>query len=113
MPKAHNLILLIAVVFVACNYTIKIKDGSTAHERKQYDTAIPMLEKDFGRAKTRSEKGQLAYRIADSYRNTGRDEAALQWFAPGVPKQLWRRGAERAGIHLEKTGALPRSQRGV
>lgn len=81
MPKAHNLLLLIAVVFVACNYTIKIKDGSTAHERKQYDTAIPMLEKDFGRAKTRTEKGQLAYRIADSYRNTGRDEAALRWFA--------------------------------
>ena len=81
MPKAHNLLLLAAFLLAACNYTIKIKDGDMAHERKQFDTAIPMLEKEFGRAKTRTEKGKLAYRIADSYRNTGRDEAALKWYA--------------------------------
>ena len=32
----------------ACNYTIKIKDGRTAYERKQYAAAIPMLQKEFG-----------------------------------------------------------------
>lgn len=64
----------------ACSYTLKIKDGRSAAERKQYDTAIPMLESEFGRAKTRAEKGQLAYLLAESYRRTGRDESALNWY---------------------------------
>jgi len=81
MPKVHFLIFFAALLFAACNYTLTIKDGATAHERKQYNAAIPMLERDFGRAKTRAEKGRLAYQIADSYRNTGRDEAALKWFS--------------------------------
>ncbi|MEQ1746435.1 MAG: OmpA family protein [Saprospiraceae bacterium] len=80
MPTSKYL-LFATLVLAACNYTVKIKDGTTAHERKQYDAAIPMLERDFARAKSRTEKGRLAYHIADSYRNTGRDEAALRWFA--------------------------------
>jgi len=85
MPKikhanAFSLLSLIALL-TACNYTIRIKDGRTAYERKQYATAIPMLEKEFGRAKTRTEKGQLAYQIADAYRQNGRDEASLNWFS--------------------------------
>ncbi len=65
----------------ACNYTIKIKDGRTAYERKQYAAAIPMLQKEFGRAKTRTEKGQLAYQIAEAYRNNGQDATALNWYS--------------------------------
>jgi peptidoglycan-associated lipoprotein len=81
MPKAHYLIFFAALLLAACNYTVKIKDGATAYDRKQYAAAIPMLERDFGRAKSRTEKGRLAYKIADSYRNAGRDEAALKWFS--------------------------------
>lgn len=65
----------------ACNYTIKIKDGRAAFDRKQYAAAIPMLEKEFGRAKTRSEKGQLAYRLAEAYRLNGQDNASIKWYA--------------------------------
>lgn len=64
----------------SCTYTLKIKDGRTASERKQFDTAIPMLQSEFGRAKTRAEKGQLAYLLADAYRRTGRDESSLNWY---------------------------------
>ncbi|MCC6462398.1 MAG: OmpA family protein [Saprospiraceae bacterium] len=75
------LLLLGFLTLFACNYTIKIKDGSTAYDRKQYASAIPMLEKEFGRAKTRTEKGQLAFQLADSYRHKGQDEASLRWFS--------------------------------
>jgi peptidoglycan-associated lipoprotein len=47
MPKAHYLIFFAALLLAACNYTIKIKDGATAYDRKQYAAAIPMLEKEF------------------------------------------------------------------
>ncbi|MBL7795567.1 MAG: hypothetical protein JNJ90_03610, partial [Saprospiraceae bacterium] len=49
MPKAHYLIFFAALLLAACNYTVKIKDGATAYDRKQYAAAIPMLERDFGR----------------------------------------------------------------
>lgn len=72
--------LLTLLLFVACTYTLKIKDGRTAYERKQFAIAAPMLEREFGRAKTRNEKGQIAYLLGNAYERTGRDEKALQWF---------------------------------
>ncbi|TNE68391.1 MAG: flagellar motor protein MotB [Bacteroidetes bacterium] len=84
MPRSISTYLLIFVLTAlagACTYTIRIKDGRTAYERKQYDTAIPLLEKEFGKAKTRTEKGQLAFQIADAHRHNGRDAESLKWFS--------------------------------
>ena len=73
-------LLLWVLLACSCSYTLKIKDGSTAYERKQFATAVPLLEKEYPRAKTRKEKGQLAYLLGDSYRRIGQDEKALPWF---------------------------------
>jgi outer membrane protein OmpA-like peptidoglycan-associated protein len=78
--KLPLLLPLLLLLFFACNYTIKIKDGPTAYDRKQYAVAVPMLEKEYGKAKTRTEKGKLAYELAESYRRTGEDEKSLQWY---------------------------------
>lgn len=75
-----SLSLLLLLLFFSCNYTIKIKDGPTAFDRKQYAVAAPLLEKEFGKAKTRTEKGRLAYKLAESYRQTGQDEKSLEWY---------------------------------
>ncbi|MEO6758310.1 MAG: tetratricopeptide repeat protein, partial [Saprospiraceae bacterium] len=73
--------LLFALFFCgACSYTLKIKDGRTAYERKQFAVAVPMLEKEVAKAKTRVERGQLAYLLGDAYRRTGQDDKALDWF---------------------------------
>ncbi|MBK7938365.1 MAG: PD40 domain-containing protein [Lewinellaceae bacterium] len=68
------------VLWVCCTYTIKVKDGHTAYDRKQFSVAAPMLEKEIGRAKTRTEKGRLAFELAESYRRTGQDEKSLNWY---------------------------------
>lgn len=82
MHKNYPLPLAVALLCLvsACTYTLKVKDGRTAYERKQFATAIPMLQREYERAKTRSERGQLAYQLADSYRRTGQDEQSLEWF---------------------------------
>lgn len=64
----------------ACSYTIKIKDGRTAFERKRYNDAIPLLSAEIDRAKTRAEKGQLAYLLGAAYRAKAQDDKALNWF---------------------------------
>jgi peptidoglycan-associated lipoprotein len=82
-----KLMTLVAVICVygACAYTIKIKDGRTAHERHQFSTAIPLLQSEFVRAKSRKDKGQLAYLTADAYaRIGGQDENALTWYERAV-----------------------------
>jgi len=78
----QKLLLFLAglLTIAACSYTLKIKDGPTAYQQKQYDTAIPLLKKEITKTKTRTEKGKLSYLLADAYRKTGRDEQSLDWF---------------------------------
>ena len=54
----RNLLFIGLIFLSACAYTTKVTDGKTAVELKQYATAIPMLKKEFNRAKLRSEKGK-------------------------------------------------------
>ncbi|MFN4080364.1 MAG: flagellar motor protein MotB, partial [Saprospiraceae bacterium] len=70
----------LALTLWACAYTLPVKDGPTAYDLKQYDRAIPMLQAEYGKAKSRQERGPLAYKIGDAYRRTGRFEQAAQWF---------------------------------
>ncbi len=42
--------LLFLLLFISCTYTIKIKDGPTAYDRKQYALAAPMLERELRKA---------------------------------------------------------------
>jgi peptidoglycan-associated lipoprotein len=74
------LIGLIGFVMNACSYTLKIKDGPTAFERKQYSVAIPLLESEFSRAKTRTEKAQKSFLIGESYKQMGQYEKAINWY---------------------------------
>jgi outer membrane protein OmpA-like peptidoglycan-associated protein len=79
MPRTLILAFLLGMC-TSCTYTAKITDGTTAVERKQYHLAIPMLEREFKRAKTRSDQGRIAEELAISYRETSQDELAVDWF---------------------------------
>ncbi|WP_116124617.1 OmpA family protein [Lewinella sp. IMCC34183] len=78
----YRYLLILVALFVAagCTYTAKITDGATAVDRKQYDVAVPMLQREFKRAKSRGEQGRIAMNLAVSYRETGHDEEAAEWF---------------------------------
>jgi len=78
----RNLIFFLLLIFLisGCSYTIKIKDGNTAFEQKQYDVAIPFLKKEFKQAKRRTEKGKIAYQLAESYSKNNEVENALGWY---------------------------------
>ena len=71
---------LLCLFLVSCTYTAKVTDGATAVDRKQYDVAVPMLQREYKKAKTRKDKGQIAYNFGLALRETGQDEAAVDWF---------------------------------
>ncbi|EJF54405.1 outer membrane protein/peptidoglycan-associated (lipo)protein [Saprospira grandis DSM 2844] len=75
------LLVLALLSLQACSYTERIKDGSTAYDRKQFSVAIPMLQKEFKKAKENKIKGQKAYELAESYRRTHQYKEAANWYA--------------------------------
>lgn len=79
MKNKYALLLLLGFLS-ACNYTLSVKDGKTAWELKRYADAIPMLQKEYKKAESRSEKGRIAYRLGDAYQRSGRPDQALPWF---------------------------------
>ena len=78
MPRLLFIALLLSVA--ACTYVQKVQDGETAYDRKQYAVAIDLLKKEFKRAKARTEKGEIAYKIARSYTEMHQDGNAVDWY---------------------------------
>ncbi len=74
------LFLLIGSLMAGCSYTLKVKDGRFAHDRKQYAVAIPLFQKEIKKTKSRVEKGELAYLLAQSYEATNQSELAIDWY---------------------------------
>lgn len=64
----------------ACTYTQKVKDGNTAVERKQYAVAVDLLKKEHQKAKSRVEKGKIAFQLAQSYKELGKPASASDWY---------------------------------
>jgi peptidoglycan-associated lipoprotein len=68
------------VYIIGCTYTIKIKDGKTAYDRKEYANATTFLQKEFSKAKSRVEKGKMSYMLGESYRQMHNDSKAATWY---------------------------------
>ena len=72
--------LLGSLLMAGCTYTRKITDGQTAFERRQYPLAIELLQKDFRKARSRVEKGKLAFLIGESWRMMHENDEAARWY---------------------------------
>jgi peptidoglycan-associated lipoprotein len=72
--------LWLSIVVAACSYSEKITDGKTAHQRRQYAVAIPMLEKEYAKAKETRDKAERAYMLAESYQRTNQYQKAAEWY---------------------------------
>lgn len=89
----------------ACTYTAKITDGATAVDRKQYDVAVPMLQREYKKAKTRKAKGEIALNLGKALVETSDDEAAIDWY-----QKAYDNNAGPDALR-EKAAALKRLQR--
>ncbi|MCI5081545.1 MAG: OmpA family protein [Saprospiraceae bacterium] len=84
----RNFILLLIIgLIAACSYTQKIRDGRTAHDRKQYAVAVKFLKKEYDKADSRIEKGRIAYLLADSYQQLNKSDQSIQWFRTAYDNQ--------------------------
>jgi len=101
---------LLILVLSSCSYTIKIRDGRTAFERKQFATAIPMLRREFEKADLRRDRGQLAFLIGESYRHAGQDDKALEWYGKAYENNFGSEAMKAKAYALKRTGQYPEAR---
>ena len=78
----------IVFLFSACTYVQKIQDGKMAIDRKQYDVAIDLLDKEYKKSKSRVEKGKIAFLLGEAYKQTGKGEKSIQWYETAYNNQF-------------------------
>lgn len=72
--------LVLLVSTSQCTYTQKVKDGRFAFERQQYAIALKFLEKEYKKAESRIERGNIAYLVGRSLANLNRLDESVNWF---------------------------------
>ena len=80
MKQVAAIFILSFLAFNSCTYTQKVKDGNFAFERKQYAVATELLQKDYKKAKSRVEKGKIAFLLGESYRMLNKPASASTWY---------------------------------
>ncbi len=76
----YLILISVLISLVACTYTERITDGKTAYDRKQYSVAIPMLEKEYEKAKELNDRAEKAYLLGESYRHINETQPAADWY---------------------------------
>lgn len=87
----------------SCTYVQKIKDGTTAFERKQYKRAIPMLKSEYKRAKSRVDQGKLAFLVGESYKLTNQSDEAIEWYMTAYDYSYGTDALEQYAYALKRT----------
>ncbi|MCF8246179.1 MAG: OmpA family protein [Saprospiraceae bacterium] len=80
MKSLYAFFLFAIFALAACNYTQKVKDGNFAVDRKQYAVAVDLLKKEHQKAKSRVEKGKIAFQLGESYRMLNKPASASDWY---------------------------------
>lgn len=87
---------------MACNSTMKITDGKTAYDRKQYYVAANLLEKEYKVAKSRIHKGKIAWLLGNSYASSGRYLESSKWYKVAYDNQYGVQAYREYAFSLKK-----------
>jgi outer membrane protein OmpA-like peptidoglycan-associated protein len=87
MKAIFFLSLAILLCLNACSVANQVRDGKTAYETKQYKVAAGLLQKEFNKAKTRLEKGKIAYMLGLSLKAIHQNEQSIDWFQKAYDNQ--------------------------
>ena len=67
------------LTMVSCSFTKNVKTGELAYERKQYSTAIDLLEKEYAKTSSKPQKSRKAFLLGQSYMKILDYEQAKKW----------------------------------
>ncbi len=81
-PNIRALVCVFIFLTLAsgCTSTLKVKDGDTAFDLRQYAVAVELLETEYTKARDNKEKARKAYRLALSNQYLLHADEELKWF---------------------------------
>ena len=80
MTRNLTLLAFLIGLITACTYTMKVRDGRTAVDVKQYAVAVDLLQKEYDKAKSRVEQGKIAFLLGESYRHLNKSDQSIRWY---------------------------------
>jgi outer membrane protein OmpA-like peptidoglycan-associated protein/tetratricopeptide (TPR) repeat protein len=78
--KYSSILLFLLFALASCTYTLKVKEGEMAVDRKQYSVAEKLLKKEYNKEKSRVARGQKAFLLGKTYRALNESDKSMQWF---------------------------------
>ncbi len=78
--KQYSFFFLFLLLLASCTYTLKVKDGAMAVDRKQYSVAEKLLKKEYNNEKSRVERGKKAFLLGKTYQALNESDKSMQWF---------------------------------
>ncbi|MFZ1749887.1 MAG: OmpA family protein [Saprospiraceae bacterium] len=76
-------IYLVTLLF-SCSFSQKIKTGEMAYERRQYATAIGLLEPEYNESRSEAAKGRKAWLLANCYNRLLEYQESKSWYEKAV-----------------------------
>ncbi|MDX1408728.1 MAG: tetratricopeptide repeat protein, partial [Saprospiraceae bacterium] len=77
-------ILALALLFQACEFTYKLKNGEEAFDVKRYAVAVEMLQQEYAEAPGIEQRARKAFLIGQSYEMMGNNEDAYTWYRQAI-----------------------------
>ncbi|MCB0594609.1 MAG: OmpA family protein [Lewinellaceae bacterium] len=88
MARNLTILALFIGLITACTYTMKVRDGRTAVEVKQYAVAVDLLQKEYDKAKSRVEQGKIAFLLGESYQRLNKSDQSIRWYQIAYDNQF-------------------------
>lgn len=108
-------IVCLAVVLAGCHVEENIQDGQTAYNLKKYTLATELLIKEYPKAETPLEQGNIAWMIAESYENNNNYEQAGEWYNKAIESEHGTESIKKYALMLKAqeryVDAIPQFQK--
>lgn len=104
------LLLLFTIIISSCTTVVKIRDGDTAFERKQYSVAITLLKAEYDNANSANVKAHKAFYLGESYRRIGEFDKARDWYSTAAEHDYGYEAYVQYGILSKQVGKFAEAQ---
>jgi len=101
MKSRFLLLLALAAWLTSCQVTENIQDGQTAYRLKKYTLAIELLQKEYPKAETPTEQGNIAWQIAECYEFNNDYAHAAEWYQKSAESEHGTEYMMRTGYMLK------------
>lgn len=98
---------------ISCTTVLKVKDGDTAYERKQYAIAITLLKSEYDKANSENVRAHKAFYLGQSYKRLSEYSEARDWYATAIDHDYGYEALMQYGILSRQLGEFAEAEKAM